>query len=296
MGIYDRDYQRGNYGQQSGFNIGGPTTLTTKLVIVMFAVYVVQLLTKPANPVGLGDGGWFTNLFELHLDVLKNPLHFFQILTYGFLHDPGDLRHIIFNMFGLWLFGRDVEYRYGQREYLSFFLISVIAAGAVWILGELAANRGIVPGLAMLGASGGVTAVVILFALNFPNRQVLLMFVIPMPMWVAALLFVAYDAFGAVNRTDNVAFTAHLGGALFALLYYQAGWRLERFLPSGNWLKQLKPKPKLRVLDPDSPDESTEDQVDEILKKIQEHGRDSLTRRERRILEEASKQYQKRRH
>ena len=58
----------------------------------------------------------------------------------------------------------------------------------------------------------------------------------------------------------------------------------------------MKSKPKLRVLDPDSSDESTEDQVDEILKKIQEHGRDSLTRKEARILEEASKRYQNRRH
>jgi hypothetical protein len=71
---------------------------------------------------------------------------------------------------------------------------------------------------------------------------------------------------------------------------------LERFLPGKGLLKQLRPKPKLRVLDPDSPDDSTEAQVDEILKKIQEHGRDSLTRRERRILEEASREYQKRRH
>jgi hypothetical protein len=60
--------------------------------------------------------------------------------------------------------------------------------------------------------------------------------------------------------------------------------------------KQLRPKPKLRVVDPDEPEESTEDQVDAILQKIQEHGRDSLTRGERRILEEASREYQKRRH
>ncbi len=288
MGIYDRDYQRNYSGPQSGFTVGGPTTLTTKLVIVMFAVYVVQLLTR--------DSGWFTRLFELYPNVFKHPLHYFQLLTYGFLHDPNDFRHIIFNMFGLWMFGRDVEYRYGQREYLTFFLVSVVAAGAVWVLGEFAANRGFAIGPPMLGASGGVTAVVILFALNFPNRQILLMFFLPMPMWVAALLFVGYDAFGAFQRTDHIAFTAHLGGALFAFMYFQAGWRLERLLPGGDWMKRLRPKPKLRVLDPDSPNESTEAQVDEILKKIQEHGRDSLTRRERRILEEASRQYQKKRH
>jgi rhomboid family protein len=295
MGIYDRDYNRGYY-PRSGFTVGGPTTVTTKIVIVMFAVYIVQLFTMPAHPISPFDFGWFTHLFELYPDVFKHPLHLFQLLTYGFLHHPGDLKHILFNMFGLWMFGRDVEYRYGTREYLTFFLVSIVAAGVVWVLGELVANRGFVSGPAILGASGGVTAVVILFALNFPNRTILLMFVLPMPMWVAALLFVGYDAYGAIQRSGNVAFTAHLGGALFAFAYFQAGWRLDRLIPSGNLWKQLKPKPKLRVHDPETPEQSTEDQVDEILKKIQEHGRASLTRQERRILEEASKQYQKKKH
>jgi membrane associated rhomboid family serine protease len=287
MGFYDRDYQRGYNGPQSGFNLGAPTTLTTKLVIVMFAVYVVQLLTK----------GWFTNLFSLYPNVLRQPWHLYQLLTYGFLHDVGDLRHIVYNMIGLWFFGRAVEYRYGSREYLAFFLVAVIAAGLVWVLGEFAANRRMVDFPAMLGASGGVTAVLILFALNFPHQTVLFMFFIPMPMWVLALILVGVDAMGAVNRAGNVAFTAHLGGAVFAFLYFQWGWRLERFLPSGAMLKRMRPKPKLRVVDPDSPDspdDSTDAQVDEILKKIQEHGRDSLTRRERRILEDASREYQKR--
>jgi membrane associated rhomboid family serine protease len=287
MGIYDRDYGRRNY-RPSGFELGGSTTLTTKLVIVMFAVYVVQLMAK---------GSQFTDLLSLHSDVFKRPLYLFQLLTYGFLHDVDDLRHIVFNMIGLWFFGRAVEYRYGPREYLAFFLIAVIAAGLVWVVGEFAAHRGIVAGPAMLGASGGVTAVLILFALNFPHQTVLFMFFIPMPMWVLALILVGMDAMGAVNRSGDVAFTAHLGGALFAFVYYQAGWRFERFLPSGALLEQLKPKPKLRVVDPDDADanESTDAQVDEILKKIQEHGRESLTRSERRILEDASRQYQKKR-
>jgi hypothetical protein len=136
---------------------------------------------------------------------------------------------------------------------------------------------------------------VILFALNFPNRTVLFMFFLPMPMWVAALIVVGMDALGAVHRSGNVAFTAHLGGAMFAFAYYQFGWRLDRLLPSGNVWKRLKPKPKLRVLDPDSPEGSTDAQVDAILQKIQEHGRDSLTRQERSILEEASQKYQRRR-
>jgi membrane associated rhomboid family serine protease len=285
MGIYDRDYNRGYY-PQSGFHLGGATTLTTKIVIFMFAVYAIQLFDT---------SGWFTKTFMCYPDVLKHPLKWYTLLTAGFLHDPDDLRHIVFNMLGFWFFGRDVEYRYGRREYLTFFLISIIVGNLIWVLGEFFVNHGFAIGPPILGASGGVSAILILFALNFPHRTMLFMFFIPMPMWVGAVLIVALDAYGAVQRTDNIAFTAHLGGALFAFLYYQGRWQLERLLPSGDFWKRLKLKPKLRVHDPDSPDDSTDAQVDEILKKIQEQGRASLTRQERRILEEASQKYQKRR-
>src|SRR5262249_13618687 len=141
----------------------------------------------------------------------------------------------------------------------------------------------------VLGASGGIAAMVILFAMNFPHRMVLFMFVIPMPMWVLAVIVVGWDAWGAMQRSGNVAFTAHLGGALFGFLYYQWGWRLERWLPTGSLAKRFRSKPKLRVIDPDEVD-STDSRVDEILQKIQEKGQDSLTRGERRILEQASRE------
>jgi hypothetical protein len=160
----------------------------------------------------------------------------------------------------------------------------------VWTIAEVPSQSP----ATVLGASGGIAAVVILFALNYPHRTILFMFFIPMPMWVAAVIMVAIDAYGAIDRSGTVAFTAHLGGAAFGFLYYQWGWRLERFLPSSASLARFKPKPKLRVHDPETSDD-TEQQVDEILKKIQEQGRDSLTRRERRILEEASREYQRRR-
>jgi hypothetical protein len=149
-----------------------------------------------------------------------------------------------------------------------------------------------------LGASGGVVAVVILFAFNFPHRTVLFMFFLPMPMWVAALILVGFELTGAMGRpgAGNVAFTAHLGGAIFALWYYKSGMRLERWLPNQqSWKASLRRKPKLRVVDSDATDDDTTDnRVDEILRKIQQHGQDSLTRGERKILEEASREYQKR--
>jgi membrane associated rhomboid family serine protease len=298
MGIYDRDYERENvYDDSPGFHLGSSLSWTTKLVIVMFVVYGVQLATQPAQPMpGASNDGWFTDLFSLHADVIRQPWRAFEFLTYGFLHDVHDLKHILFNMFGLWMFGRIVEQRYGPHEFLLFFLAAVIFAGVCWLLSELVMNRQIAM-VQLLGASGGIAAVLILFCFNFPQQQIYLYGLLGMPAWVFAILFLVGDMLGASGlRGGNVAYTAHLGGALFAFIYYRAGWRFTRFLGT-NWkMPKLGRRPSLRVLDPgDEQEESTEEQVDNILRKIREQGQDSLTRGERRILEEASREYQRKR-
>ena len=61
-------------------------------------------------------------------------------------------------------------------------------------------------------------------------------------------------------------------------------------------MPKMQRRTKLRIHDPeDEPDSKTDDKVDEILRKINEQGQDSLTWRERRILERASREYQKKR-
>jgi membrane associated rhomboid family serine protease len=288
MGLYDRDYERErSYDDRPGFHLGGPTSMTTKLVVFMFVVYIVQLLTE-------SSGNWFTESLSLYPNVIIRPWQAYQLLTYGFLHDEGNFKHIIFNMIGLWIFGRMVEDRYDSREFLAFFMVAVVFAGLVWVLGELIANQGFAPGPAMLGASGGIAAVLILFALNYPHQTVLFMFIIPMKMWVLAVILVVSDALGVFGGSKGTAFTAHLGGAAFGYLYYRWGGRIETRLPSGNFWKRLKPGPKLRVHDPEQLDADAQ-RLDEILKKIQDHGQESLTRSERRFMEKTSREYQKRR-
>ena len=284
MGMYDRDYQRSNpYGQQPGFNFSAPQSMAVKLIVLNVVVYLAQLMSER----------WVTETFLLYDQWWREPWQAYRLLTYGFLHAPNDLWHILLNMFALWLFGREVEHRYGSREFLAFYLTAIVVAGLVWTFAEIPNDDR----SSMLGASGGVTAVLILFAMNFPHQTVLFMFFIPMPMWVLAIIIVFMDAMGASGRAggSNVAFTAHLGGAMFGFLYFQWGARLERFLPGNIWTKRFKPKPKLRVVDSDEIDATTDSRVDEILKKIQEQGQDSLTRGERRILEKASREYQKKR-
>ena len=106
------------------------------------------------------------------------------------------------------------------------------------------------------------------------------------------VLLILLDLNGAFDSRDSVAYTCHLGGAAFAFLYFRTGWHLGRLLPGMPSLKKLKPRPRLRVHDPDKHEQNLSQQVDQILKKIQEKGQDSLSKKERKILEEASRRYQ----
>jgi membrane associated rhomboid family serine protease len=289
MGLYDRDYTR--YGEQPGFKLSAPQSATTKLVIITAAVYVAQLTIAG-----------FTRHLALPFDWYLQPWKAYTLLTYGFLHDDGSLRpepgpadvaHILINMLILWMFGREVEQRYGQRRFVAFYLTAIVMSGLAWSLLESVVGS---PSI-LVGASGAIAGVVALFALNFPHRRVLFMFVIPMPMWVAAAIGIGYDAVGAANRTGDVAYTAHLAGAAYgALFYYYGVSALSLFEPLLSKVKQRN-RPRLRVVqneDEEEPDDLGQ-QVDEILAKIKEHGQDSLTRGERRILERASREYQQKR-
>jgi hypothetical protein len=128
------------------------------------------------------------------------------------------------------------------------------------------------------------------------------MFLIPIPAWLLGVIYIAGDAMGALGWASetraNVAFSVHLAGAGFAFLYYRLGWNLTRFIPGRISLGWLKPRPRLRVHDPERESRSSRElseEVDRILEKISREGESSLTRKERRILENASREYQKRR-
>jgi membrane associated rhomboid family serine protease len=254
-----------------------------RLILITAAVYLAQLVS----------GGVVTRYGLLESDWYFQPWKAYALLTYGFLHAPDNLMHILANMYSLWLFGAGVEGRYGSREFLWFYLTAIVVGGVVWTLAEIPAGGA----ATMYGASAACVAVMVLYAFLYPHQTILFMFVFPLPMWALAVLLTGYDVYGAVQRSGDVAFTAHLGGAAFAAAYYKFGWRLTNWLP-GEWkMPRLRRRPPLRVHDPTEDEEDASDEVvDNILRKIRERGQDSLTAQERRILQEASREYQKRRH
>jgi membrane associated rhomboid family serine protease len=280
MGIYDREYYRedeaGRFGARS---------MVLNLVLINVGIYVAELFLGN-NFFGASLESWLS----LKPDLFSHPWHFYQLVTYGFVHDPDDLRHIVFNMLFLWFAGRDVEGIYGPKEFLRIYLTAIILAGLVYVIAA-PLTHSFVP---VLGASGGIMAILALYALHFPRRTILFMFVIPLPAWVVFLIFFISDVSGAIRPTDNTAHVAHVAGAVFGFIYYRSGWNLGRWIPSGWKWSGLRPRPKLRVHEPDVDEHDLKRQMDEILRKITRTGEESLTRQERRILEEASRRFRRR--
>ena len=186
------------------------------------------------------------NQFHITEKLMLYPVMFpqfktYQLFTHLFAHSPALLFHIIFNMFGLWMFGKILENVWGAKRFLFFYLACGLGAAALHILmqyiryeqleglwqaamatGDTVAAQGYINELSSelgpaLGASGAVMGIFIAFGYLFPNTELFLMF-IPVPIkakWVMIGL-VAIDLFGGVAKVsgDNVAHFAHLGGAL----------------------------------------------------------------------------------
>lgn len=181
-----------------------------------------------------------------------------QLFTYAFLHAGGT--HIFFNMFGLVMFGADVERVWGRKRFLTYYFTCVLAAGVTqlvyaWLTGTVNAT---------VGASGAVFGLLLAFALLFPRRRVallllptvltlvllvfepgLVMFLLPpllalalflpqsraarlllpvaMPAWLLVTLYGAVELYlGVTDTMAGVAHFAHLGGML-------GGWLLIRY-------------------------------------------------------------------
>ncbi len=290
MGIYDRDYSR----EEGGFFLGGDRMMVTNLILITAAVYLLQLLfDTPRGDQPLTDFlSLDANLFSW--ETVTHPWRILSLVTYGFAHSRADILHILFNMFFLWFLGREMEERYGRIRFLAMYLTTILFAGLVWVLSVRLADplvEGYIPNL--VGASGGVAGVLLLFVLNYPRRIFYIWAILPVPAWALALFWLFVNVFGAVSQHDNVAYVAHLAGGAYGWIFYKTGWTLAFWTPTRGSFKMPRfRKPKLRIHDPDEMEDALGEEVDQILRKIAEHGQDSLTAKERRTLERASRRYQ----
>ncbi len=164
-----------------------------------------------------------------------------QLLTYGFMHDPTSIFHLAFNMLALVMFGAPLEHTWGERRFLTYFLVCIVGAGLCQLaVGSWAVSQGSPP-YPTIGASGGVFGLLLAYGMLFPNQRVMLLFP-PIPM-KARTLVIVYGLFelgvGITGLQPGVAHFAHLGGMLF-------GWLLIRkWRGQPPFRKRPPPRPRL---------------------------------------------------
>jgi membrane associated rhomboid family serine protease len=185
------------------------------ILIVTIASFILQL--------GSGDGMILSfALWPMHGNFMP-----WQLVTYAFLH--GSITHLAFNMYGLWMFGTELEYLLGRQWFLKLYFSSVLSAGLLQLL-VTSFTGGLYP---TLGASGGVFGLLLAYAMFFPNRIIVLLIPpIPLPAWLFALLYGGIELMLGVTGTQaGVAHFAHLGGMIGGYLVIR--WRRGR--GRGRW-------------------------------------------------------------
>jgi membrane associated rhomboid family serine protease len=181
--------------------------LTKSLLIANVVVFLLQQ--------ALGDS--FSALLALW-PLGSGEFMPWQLVTYAFAH--ASLTHIAFNMYGLWMFGSELERVWGPRRLAVFYFVSVLAAA----IAQLAVSALLGSDAPTLGASGGLFGLLVGFAMLFPQRRIVLLIPpIPMPAWVFVTLYGVIElTLGVTGTQAGVAHFAHLGGLL-------GGWLVIRY-------------------------------------------------------------------
>jgi membrane associated rhomboid family serine protease len=243
--------------------------------------------------------------------------YLWQLITYQFLH--AGIFHLLVNMLLIYFFGRAVEDALGSKSLVGIYLSSGIVGGLVQMLYQVLMQKFVFgfPSASVVGASASGLGLLAAYAALFPHHEItlLLFFLIPISLrartllWVTIGLAVCGIVFARIFPSYNVSEAAHLGGIMTGLAYIHwivqgPGWlSLKRFRPAARPRvlvsapfpkKPFWQRTKANDLDDLPPAEFISREVDPILDKISAYGIQSLTERERRILEAARAKMAKR--
>lgn len=209
----------------------GPGTVTPAvklLLIANIAVFVVQTL------LGLATEYRLEYYFGLVPVLVLDELYIWQLFTYQFLH--GGLFHILFNMLALWMFGCDLEQRWGSSFFLRYYFICVIGGG---LLNTLFLPNQTGPSI---GASAGIYGILLAYGLIYPNRLVYLYFLFPIKMKHFVWIIGAIALYSAMTAGQSgIAHLAHLGGMVFGYLYLRGAHPVD-------WVKDYLDRRRLHRL------------------------------------------------
>ena len=193
----------------------GPGPLTPAVKWLVIANVVAFLLSRVVPMIALDLG--------LIPRQVVEQFAIWQLVTYMFLH--AGVSHILFNMLSLWMFGVELERRWGSRFFTRYYFICGIGAGVSQIL------AGLIPAgpfsslyvAQTIGASGAIYGVLLAYALSFPNRPILIYFIFPVPAKILVAIMGGISLISAMEGGGGVAHVAHLGGLVVGYVYLKTG-------------------------------------------------------------------------
>ncbi len=292
MGLHDRPYWKepppyqdggGPAGGGIAFGLPKPGKMVKWLLIINVAMFVTQILFELvikrdlSSYLGATAGGWW---------------QLWRYVTFQFLHDTGSIWHIALNMLGLYILGTPLEDLWGRRRFLIFYLSCGAVAGIAYVITALALK--LPPAIPIIGASGGVYGIILACAILFPHFRIIFLF-FPVPIRLASLIIfggMVLVILGSISSGEVTSQfwsdVAHLGGAAAAAVWV---WGVPKFRGSGASVAAGTNEGAWRRKMQQRADRQAE--IDRILDKIHDEGIASLTKKEKKLLQDATKQQQK---
>jgi len=275
MGIYDRDYGRDNYdgGRQIRFTLPAMTPAVKMILIINIAVFLPCFLIPAVKQAVFG-------LFSVFPVDTFMSWQIWRLVTYQFLHDG--VFHILFNMLILYFFGPMLEKMWGSRKFVKFYLICGACGGVLYTLLVMLGYMG--SGY-LVGASGAIYGMLAAGAVLYPNMRVYFMGFFPIPMKALAIILAVMSLLGVMRGNNAGGQAAHLAGLAAGAVYML--WPRWQQAKSNRQPERIKWESKINQ------QRTFQADIDRILDKVHREGISSLSRKEKKMLREATKREQK---
>ena len=247
------------------------------LVSVNFCIYILQSVS--------GKEDVFFRLFGLVPSTFMSDLMLWQPFTYMFFHAPFyssvGISHILLNMLGLWVFGRELEQAWGKTKFLRYYFITGIGSGLITYFFQMGSDNPVI------GASGAVYGILLAYGISYPNRMLYIWGLIPVrSMWLVIIMgSIAF--FGLLGNADGISHVTHISGMLIGYVLLKKKWRWRDI-----WFVIRKKTIEFQVQryeEKSIKNKMLQKDIDVILEKIQKVGFIGLSDKEQSKLYEASK-------
>jgi membrane associated rhomboid family serine protease len=257
-----------------GFTPSG--TLPRALRILLISNVVLFLIDYATQ------GAYIRQWLALDPERTLHNWEVWRLATYLFVHDLNPpFLHILINMLILWMFGTPLVDTMGERKFWWFYICTGVFSGLCSLVFYSITDNP----TTVIGASGALFGLMFAFAKFFPTQQFLILFLFPVQARYAVIIFGAVELLSILSN-DRIAHITHLGGAVFAWLYFKFEDRGARAF--SNWRNRKAAKIQKAVRKSEEELGQVMVDIDPILKKISLTGMGSLSKEEKDKLERAS--------